>query len=170
MYLPNWLLTIAWLTTPTNAHSVRRAFNVILGTALVHIFPPKHHARALRIIDEVLAEDEDNLRCLMARGYILQQSQRWEDAQLLFTKVVRLIPDDLDDGLRAREESAWCQAGAHDSDGGAQGLRAVLATLDTVEGREADKARCWWRLGKCQWSIGGMQSFVPPPIVTELPF
>lgn len=142
---------------------------MILSTALVHLFPPKHHLRALRIIDEVLAEDEDNRQCLMGRGYIMQHAKRWEDARKHFAKVVHLLPADLTDGLRSREESAWCQAQAHDPDGGSAELRGVLTVLDTLEGRELDKARCWWRLGQCQWSIGGTPNNCPPHPATDAP-
>ncbi|KAI0082004.1 TPR-like protein [Panus rudis PR-1116 ss-1] len=133
---------------------VAKAFNVILGVALVDLYPPKHHARALGILDEVLAQDADNVRCLMGRAYVLQYAKKWSDAAELFSRVVQLIPDDMDDGLRAREELAWCKAQSGDPDGGAKALREVLDTLDTLEGREHDQARCWWRLGKCYWDIG----------------
>ncbi|KAI0700930.1 TPR-like protein [Cytidiella melzeri] len=137
---------------------VRLGLNVILGTALVHLFPPKHHTRALRIIDEVLSDDSENVKCLMGRAFIQQHAKRWEDARSLFSRVNKLLPDDVHEGLRAREEAAWCHAQTQDPDGGAQELREVITILDLQEGREIDKARCWWRLGKCQWEIGDTAS------------
>src|SRR5579863_5485593 len=47
--------------------SVRKAFNVTLATSLVHLYPPKHHTRALRILGDVLSEDPNNVNCLMGR-------------------------------------------------------------------------------------------------------
>ncbi|KAI0093293.1 TPR-like protein [Irpex rosettiformis] len=137
---------------------VRLGLNVILGTALVHLFPPKHHTRALRIIDEVLSEESQNVPCLMGRGFIFQHAKRWVDARAQFTVVASLIPDDVHDGLRSREEAAWCQAQDQDPYGASQELLELLNILDAQQGREYDKARCWWRLGKCQWDLGDKAS------------
>jgi superkiller protein 3 len=128
---------------------------VILGTALTHLFPPKNHIRALRIIDDVLSDDSENIRCLMNRGFILQYAKKWEDACSAFLTVTQLLPNDVFDGLRAQEEAAWCYAQSRDPDGGSSRLQNVLGVLDHQEGRDLDKARCWWRLGKCQWDLGG---------------
>ncbi|KAK7692824.1 hypothetical protein QCA50_004459 [Cerrena zonata] len=133
---------------------VSKAFNVTLGTSLVHLFPPKHHVRALGIIDEVLLQDPQNIRCLMGRAYILQFAQKWTQAADLFSEVARLLPEDVDNGLRAKEEFAWCNVEAGDADSGSTGLKEVLELLDPLENREADQARCWWRLGKCYWNMG----------------
>lgn len=140
-----------------NSHyRVKLAFNVLLANALVHFFPPKHHARARRIVDEVLAEDPDNIRSLLDRGYILQSAKKWSEASDAFARVAELLPEDLDDGLRAKEELTWSKAQIADPDSGAKGLKAVLEILDTLEGREYDQARCWWRLGQCHWTMEGM--------------
>ena len=92
----------------------------------------------------------------MGLGYVLQHAKKWEQAQTMFARVSELIPNDLGEGLRAQEEAAWCRAQAHDPDTGAKELRAVLNELDELEDRELDQARCWWRLGKCQWDLEGI--------------
>lgn len=135
--------------------SVKKAFNVVSATSLVHLFPPKHHARALRILDDVLAEDPDNIRCLLGRAYTLQYANKWSEAKPLFDKVAALLPDDLVDGLRAQEESAWCTMKSHDPDGAAQALQVVVDVLDSLDGRDSDQARSRWRLGQCHWNMGG---------------
>ncbi|GJE96722.1 TPR-like protein [Phanerochaete sordida] len=132
---------------------VKLAFNVLLANALVHFFPPKHHARARRIIDEVLWEDPDNIRSLMDRGYIQQYAKQWVEASETFYKISGLLPEDLDDGLRAKEEVAWSKAQVADPDSGVKALRVVLEVLDNLEGRDHDQARCWWRLGQCYWKL-----------------
>ena len=121
----------------------------------MHLFPPKHHGRALGIIDDVLSRDSQNIRCLMGRAYILQFSKKWSEAANLFKQVADLLPEDVDDGLRAKEEHAWCNAQGGDPDGGSKDFKDVLAVMETLDDREGDQARCWWRLGKCYWDMGG---------------
>lgn len=129
----------------------------MLATSLVHFFPPKHHTRALRLIDAVLAEDPVNVKCLMGRGYIMQHALKWGEGGNNFRRVTELLPDDSSEGLRAREEEAWCKVEDHDPDAGEKALMEVINILDSQEGRHQDQARCWWRLGKCRWELGGMQ-------------
>jgi superkiller protein 3 len=114
-----------------------------------------HHARALPIIDEVLSQSSDNVACLMGRGYIFQAEKRWKDASDLFTKVELLLHDNLETGLRAREENAWCLCQIGNLETGLERLKSVYETLQTLDSRELDIARCLWRLGKCYWDIGG---------------
>lgn len=135
--------------------SVRRALNVLLGVSLVHFFSPKHHVRASRIINEVLQEDTDNIQCLMSRGYIMQAAGKWAEASSTFQRVAELLPDDLYDGLRAREEDAWSMTQAHDPETGDKILQEVIKILDE-EGRNNDSARAWWRSGKARWAMGGI--------------
>ena len=134
---------------------MKKAFNVVLATSLVHYFPPKHHIRALGIIDEVLTLDPDNVPCLMGRAYILEASERWDDAAKLFERIAKTLPEDVGDVLRAKEEQAWCQLQVHESDTAISGLKLVLEVLEGLEDRDEDKARCLWRIGKCYWEAGG---------------
>ena len=147
--------TVQRYSPPFYSRRVKKAFNVALATALVDFYPPKHHPRALGIINAILAKDPDNVPCLMGRGYVLEYVGKWQEAEELFAKVARLLPDDLDRGLRAREESAWCKANSGGLEKAAAELKEVIATLDGLEERETDKARCWYRLGRCYWDMGG---------------
>ena len=140
--------------------SVRLAFNVQLAVSLVHFYPPKHHARARRIIDDVLHDDTDNTNCLMGLGYVLEFAKKWGDASEAFCRVVELLPNDFGLGLRAKEELAWSKSQLADPDHGVVALKEVLTTLDTLDGRDHDQARCWWRLGQCYWAMTGMISLV----------
>jgi superkiller protein 3 len=134
---------------------VRKAFNVVLGTGLVHFNPPKHHLRALGILDVVLEADKDNIVALMGRGYVMQSAKRWEDARELFGRVAALRPDDLAEGIRAKEEEAWAEVHLENLDIAEGALRSILETLDGTEERGEDKARCSYRLGRCLWARGG---------------
>ncbi|KZV61771.1 TPR-like protein [Peniophora sp. CONT] len=129
---------------------VQKAFNVALATALVHHFPPKHHARALRILDDVLSVDPANVPCLMGRGYIMQRKGDWEEAAKMFG----CVPDEHDEGVRAREEEAWCAVQLGRLDEGVVGLESVLAQLEDLEGKDEDRARCLYRLGHAHWEMG----------------
>ena len=91
----------------------------------------------------------------MARAYVLQHVEKWAEAGILFAKVAKLVPDDIDVGLRAKEEHAWCIFQAGDIDAGIIGLKSVLDILGELEEREEDKARCLWRLGKVHWALNG---------------
>uniref|UniRef100_D8QCZ7 Superkiller protein 3 n=1 Tax=Schizophyllum commune (strain H4-8 / FGSC 9210) TaxID=578458 RepID=D8QCZ7_SCHCM len=137
------------------AARTRMGFNVVLATSLVHLFPPKHHARALPILDDVLSQDPLNVPALMGRAYVLEAAQNWNEAAECLNKVVSILPDDLDDGLRAKEELAWCRSQQGDLAGAVEALSEVKETLNGLEGRELDQARCLWRIGKCYWDMGG---------------
>lgn len=146
-----------------------RMFNVMLGTSLVQYYPPKHHPRALRILDNILSDDGDNVPSLMGRAYILEASKDWDAASELFLRVHELLPDDFDEGLRAREEHAWCTLHQGDGDVAAGELKAVSEILSNLEGRETDQARCSWRMGKCAWQAeGSCPSPLSLPTLTRL--
>ncbi|KAH9940522.1 TPR-like protein [Epithele typhae] len=133
---------------------VRKALNITLATSLVHHFPPKHHLRALKIVDELLRGDPDNIPSLMAKGFILYYAKKWSQASEVFGKVAALDHDGLLEVLRAKEEHAWCEAMCGNLVAAADELRVVIETSDELEGHEEDKARAWWRLGRCYWEMG----------------
>ncbi|KAJ7251764.1 TPR-like protein [Mycena haematopus] len=132
----------------------RLGFKVVLATSLVHLFPPKHHARALSVLEEVLSQAPNNAPCLMGRAYILQHEKRWDDAAELFARVSDLLPEDLALGIRAKEEYAWCKSQAGELQSGIQGLEDALAVLTELEDAKDDCARCLWRIGKSYWDFG----------------
>jgi superkiller protein 3 len=135
--------------------STEKSINVVLATSLVHFFPPKHHARALRIIDQLLQQDPDNVPSLMGRGYIFQHNNNWIESASLFARVVELSPEDSDKTLRAKEEHAWCMVQLRKLEQGVQELQDTLSAFQSYDGKDEDKARCQWRLGKAHWEIGG---------------
>ncbi|KAF8160990.1 TPR-like protein [Crassisporium funariophilum] len=134
----------------------RAGLQVILATSLVHFFPPKHHKQASAIIDEVLSRSPNNTSCLMGRAFILQAALEWENAAAVFDQISSLLPDDLDVGLRAREEAAWCRCQLGHSETGLQELQQILIDLSDLsdDSRNSDCARCLWRIGKCHMDIG----------------
>ncbi|KAG6829553.1 hypothetical protein H0H92_004222 [Tricholoma furcatifolium] len=138
---------------------VRIGYKVILATSLVHLFPPKHHLRALRLIDDVLSQSPDNVHCLMGRAFILQAASKWEEAATLFARVDELLPDDLSDGIRAREESVWCRCQVNDVNDYLPILESIVVILQGLDERGEDTARCLWRIGKCYWEMNGKSAW-----------
>ena len=129
----------------------------MLATGLVHLFPPKHHTRAIRVLDDVLAVEPTNVTALMGRAYIHQFANRWEDAADFFSKAAEQVPEDnVETGLVAREEHAWCQAQLRNYEVAAEALHSIQEHIEVLDGYEERKARVWWRLGQCHWHLGGM--------------
>ncbi|KXN90207.1 Superkiller protein 3 [Leucoagaricus sp. SymC.cos] len=138
----------------------RVGLQAILSTSLVDLFPPKHHQRALPILREALSISPNNIRCLFGYAYILQSAADWIPAAEQFEKISGLLPDDLTDGLKAREEQAWCHWQATRDEADIQSLQGVLDTLSDLDERDRDAARCLWRIGKCYWDQGGNLTLV----------
>ncbi|CAA7259262.1 unnamed protein product [Cyclocybe aegerita] len=130
----------------------RTGFQVVLATSFIHFFSPKHHQEATRIIDEILSRSPDNTAALMGQAFILQAVPKWQEASEGFNRVATLLPDDLDVGLRAQEEAAWCKCQIGLVEEGLEGLQQVSNMLDDIddEGRNSDRARCIWRIGQCK--------------------
>lgn len=134
-----------------------------MSTALVHLFPPKHHARALGIIDQVLSQDPANVPCLLARGYVSRYAGKYEDAQIVFSKVAGLVDATSTEGLllqlEAKEEAAWCNSRLGRYVEAEVALREVIGALDGLELQENElesrKAKAWWRMGKTLWDRNG---------------
>ncbi|KZT27982.1 TPR-like protein [Neolentinus lepideus HHB14362 ss-1] len=131
-----------------------KALNIILAMSLVHLFPPKHHARAIPILDDVLSQDPNNVACLMGRGYVLQNAGKWAEATDFFKRAVTCATRDPDTHVRAMEECAWCGIQLGSLAEASTSLREVLDLLESMKNKEVDKARCWWRLGRCLWEMG----------------
>ncbi|KAG2153913.1 superkiller protein 3 [Suillus clintonianus] len=140
--------------TARELREVRKAFHIILSTSFVHLFPPKHHPRALYFLNDVLTQDPTNVDGLMGKGYVFQRAEKWEEAEMLFSQAAKQLPDDMDKGLEAKEESAWCLSRMQ-LDAGADALKEVFEILKDIEDRDIDKARCLWRIGRCYWDLGG---------------
>ncbi|KAJ3567050.1 hypothetical protein NP233_g6613 [Leucocoprinus birnbaumii] len=142
------LLTNIEQDTGTKLPRSRVAFQAILASSLVHLFPPKHHQRALPILREALSVSPDNIRCLFGYAYILETAGDWIPAADQFGKISRLLEDDVVDGLKAREEEAWCRWQATHDEADKQTLKGILDILNDLEERNQDAARCLWRIGK----------------------
>lgn len=113
-----------------------------------------------------MSQDSVNVYCLLSKGYVLQYSQRWKDAEAIFNRLLQLEPE-YDVQLETREEKAWCIV----KDGrlleGIEEYRTVIEDLEKEEDKSDKKAQAWWRLGQAYWSLGGT-SFISTFIGVEL--
>lgn len=124
----------------------------------MHLYPPKHHQRAIRIVDDILRQDPNNVDALVAHGYLLQHAEKWEEAEVIFSKSAGLIPRDTPKCVRVMEESGWCLSRIK-PEPGVHVLKEVLKDLASEE-RKLDRARCLWRIGKTCWDMGGGPSIL----------
>ncbi|KAH9083896.1 TPR-like protein [Lactarius deliciosus] len=133
---------------------VRKSFNVALSTSLVHLYPPKHHTRAVRILEDVLTQDPNHVDCLMGRGFVFQYATKWLEAASCFSRVCGTLPEERRERIRAQEEHAWCEVQLHHFDKAIVELRRVIELLDDKEDSDEDKSRSYWRLGRAYWEMG----------------
>lgn len=145
--------------------------DVLLGTALVHYYAPKHHPRALQLLNSVLKVEPDSVKCSIGRGYVFAGEQKWSEAQVEFEKVINLeeqargdaLPkEDLPAGttwspieIEAREQQGWCLVKQGSSQQGKAILSDVAQMFDLSELRSEESARIWWRIGCADWDLGG---------------
>ncbi len=133
----------------------RAAFDTALGTALVHFYPPKHHVKALTLLESVLEAAPESIACLSGRGYIREEAGQWESARSDFEQVVALTSEVDLLRLEAREQAAWCQVQEGSLIEGASRLADVAAELVDRKDKAVESARVWWKLGQAEWLQGG---------------
>ena len=123
----------------------------------MHLYPPKHHPRALGVLESVLSRDPDNIKALFARGYVLRYAAKYAQAEQLFSRVADLVSAEVVPLLKleAEEEVAWCASLSGDNTRAVNGLRRVIDSLELLEGHDERKAQAWWRLGKTLWDQNG---------------
>ncbi|KAG8795273.1 Superkiller protein 3, partial [Serendipita sp. 399] len=139
-------------------NQIFKGVNTSLACSLVHLYPPKYHSRALRILDPIIDEDPNQLDCRIARGYVHQAASRWVEARSDFDQVVGITTVDDPRYIEAAEEAAWCQVQAGDVEAGKNGLNQVIEILEDGEDDTA-QARAWWRLGRATWEEGNPDSY-----------
>jgi superkiller protein 3 len=99
------------------------------------------------------------VNCLMGRGYVLQRAGKWLEAASCFSRVSG-HSEETRDSIRAQEENAWCQVQLNRIDAAITELRTVIELLENEKDSDEDKSRCWWRLGRAYWEMGGESFFL----------
>jgi superkiller protein 3 len=132
-----------------------------MATGLVHHFPPKHHPRALGIIEQVLTKEPNNVPCLLAYAYVLRCGQKYTESRLLFVRVAQLVNKEESRllYLEAKEEVAWCDSLSTNYHDACVGLRSIKDELEVVDNHTERKARVWWRLGQTLWNQNRRRSY-----------
>lgn len=145
-----------------------------LLSALTHLHPPQHHARASRLVDSALQANPSDIDTLLCKAYIEQNAGRWDSARSVFEKVrnivsslnttdykiriQRLLSLSQDPDQEAWIEIAWCDVNLNNLDQAKQEMEAILERIDpiTYQGATAElRAKLWWRLGRCLWLMDG---------------
>jgi len=94
----------------------------------------------------------------MGQAFVQQAALKWKIAGATFDLVSSINPDDVN-RLRAREESAWCRVQIDLYEEGLVDLKQVLDALNGLEDdddkRNSSRARCLWRIGKCNMLLTG---------------
>lgn len=160
----------------TSHLSSNTLLDILLGSAFVHYYAPKHHPKALKLLDGVLTDHPDSVPCFMGRGYVFAGEQRWHEARLEFEKAIALeqesqnstaVPKEGQPAgsiwstfrLEATEQQGWCMTKEAMLAEGIEVLRGVAEVFDADVARKIDSARVWWRIGVAEWEMGGKLGF-----------
>lgn len=141
----------------------RAALDVTLGSALVHFFAPKHHPRALQLLDGVLKQNPKATACLMGKGYIFLGEGRFSEAREQFENALqvergkRIVADQAPSNLEleATECVGWSMIKEGRLEEGRVKLLEVVDVLDKDDSRNQDSARVWTRIGQAEWEMQG---------------
>ena len=134
--------------------------NTALAVALVPYYPPKHHARAAKLLQSVLNDQPDNTEARFARAQIMQTALQWAQARSEFQTILDQAGSPKHQ-VAAKEELGWCLVNEQKLVEGRDVLEEVVQIRETraeQENKEDEaypRARAWWRLGRCEWLIGG---------------
>lgn len=131
-------------------HRLNSVLEANLAIALTHLNPPLQHTRALRLLDSLLRRRPGDLRCLLARAYIYEHAERWQEANDHFERIHTETTDAIVK-FETRAEKAWCLGNIPgQAQNALEELHAVATEMDqNAEIDRIDKAQAWWRYGQC---------------------
>lgn len=136
---------------------MRRYINVNLAHALVHLEPPTHHGRALRVLNDLLDDQPDDLRCLADKGFVLSAASRWSEAVEALERCRRIGCDDRMLDLQIQSELSAAKMGLEDWSAAERLLQALLTSIreESESGVLPEsslsgiRAKVHWQLGQC---------------------
>lgn len=128
-------------------HRTRQTLESHLAIALVHLEPPVHHLRALRLLNSLIASSErPDTSLIVAKAHVLQSSEKWQQAIEGWSAVLDSRPSE-EIHNEALAERSWCQFNNGDLDSARQGFEQVLKSLEArkvlrdQQQHEKEKAR-----------------------------
>jgi superkiller protein 3 len=150
----------AFVGCGSSSSSVRASLDTALGVSLVPYYTPKHHPRALRLLNGVVSTEPSNTEARFARALISQSAEKWAEAREEFQHLLDVGGGDKD-MVSAKEEVGWCLVNEGKLEEGRDILEEVVEKRDSRNEAGASddeafaRARAWWRLGQTEWMIGG---------------
>ncbi|CAI4054235.1 SKI complex subunit tetratricopeptide repeat protein SKI3 SKDI_16G4440 [Saccharomyces kudriavzevii IFO 1802] len=123
----------------------KREFSLDLATVYTYVDAPKDHNAALKLYDNILSGDSDNIQAKMGKGIIFIERKNWEDAMTLLTQVHEQSPDNLE----VLSELSWSKAYMGYMDEALVGLANVVKSVKGMDLRSIDfRALNLWRQAK----------------------
>ncbi|CAI4037040.1 hypothetical protein SMKI_16G3390 [Saccharomyces mikatae IFO 1815] len=123
----------------------KREFSLDLATVYTYVDAPKDHNAALRLYDNILSGDSDNIQAKMGKGIIFIERKNWKDAMTLLTEVHEQSPDNLE----VLSELSWSKAHMGQMDESLIGLDTVVKAIKGMDLRSIDfRALNLWRQAK----------------------
>lgn len=123
----------------------KRAFSLDLATVYTYVDAPKDHNAALRLYDNILSGDSDNIQAKMGKGIIFIERKNWEEAMTLLTEVHEQSPDNLE----VLSELSWSKAHMGYMEEALVGLDGVVKAIKGMDLRSIDfRALNLWRQAK----------------------
>lgn len=145
----------------------KRFFEINSIICWTHLNPPLNHVKALRSLEIVLKQDqsddsvEEQLDCLMSKGYIESKANHWKEAQITFEKTMdlsvkfqgrsekdedfrkswekrKLISFYKNPILESEFELAWCSVQIGDLSSGKAQLEEFIAKIDDLRESESE--------------------------------
>ncbi|KAK4701573.1 superkiller protein 3, partial [Phenoliferia sp. Uapishka_3] len=113
----------------------RRTLDSHLAISLVHLDPPNHHLRALRLLDSLLSTSPGpEIPLLTAKAYVLQYAEKWLLAVAAWDQVLSSSPTTSSAETEVKAERSWCLFNAGELESAHQ---AMLEVVETLEARKA---------------------------------
>jgi superkiller protein 3 len=136
--------------TALNLRNTTDAVNITLATALISYQSPRNHPEAKSIFEDILRRKSTNTSCLLGIGLILGEDQDYGEAIDFLERALERDPAN----IKIQGEVSWCRALNGDIESGLEGLRAVLAEIESTTAHSREfKAEIHYRIGYCQWEL-----------------
>ncbi|KAL8292821.1 hypothetical protein RQP46_000515 [Phenoliferia psychrophenolica] len=114
----------------------RRTLDSHLAISLVHLDPPNHHLRALRLLDTLLssAPSSPEIPLLTAKAYVLQYAEKWALAVKAWDAVLAASVEPTTAELEVKAERSWCIFNAGELEVAHESMKEVV---DALQARKA---------------------------------